>query len=693
MDLEDESGAAFALELSDSDILTLLKKPIEESTVYWEDTQKLKSIRRSNMNMWLPNHWADKDIYDYQEGNMYQENRAFVSVETIVSVCNSRIAQPEIMPAQDTMVSMQIAKDVTKSVEAYAEKYQISDLFRLQVRNLLLKRAGFIKLRFDPSIGEFGDVVSESIDPADIIVDKDAKMNEIPRFIAQRIKNKTGEELLAMFPESQQVIYEILGVNRRDSKGNLVAYKTQLSRKITVWEVWFKYFEGSKLMSGLCVADEHFANIIHKEKNPNWNYDAKKGRTANLLDNPEPPFIGINWLNDGSSYIDQTSMMEQAAPLQNILDKRGFQIMENADQSGSGMVFNTTMITKEDISKLIGSPDEKVGVKGDVRSAMARISPPQLPNYVIEDKNDLRYAIDNIFGTHDISRGESSKNVTLGQDKLQQQQDYTRMDEVGRAVEKMATKFYRYLLQMFKVYYTEDHYFKAVGEDGQFDFIILNSDLIEDGIDVSVQAGSTQPISKGSQQKWVSDLVSKNMIDPLTVYEVANGGNMPSPKKMLERFMLYTASPDQFMQNVKEEEFSRAAFKDIQILNAEEVPLPRDEYDGTYFKFMNNYMATGDFAKQSEKSKQYYIEYLRMAQQQAQVQLEALMTQMPTQEELDAVAQKEAEQQQVANQAMPPQDNQATPVAPTKTGEVNYNADQTKPQASKESGKPKPKMM
>lgn len=654
-DKEDEQGASFALNLTDSELLTLLKKPVEESQTYWDEEKKLKLIRKRNMDLWLPNHWKDKDVYDFQEDNLYQENRAFVSVETIVSVVNSRIAQPEVMPAQDTIISLQVAKDTAKTIEAYAEKYQIVDLFRLVVRSLMIKRGGFIKLRWNSTLGKHGDIDNDFVPPEDIIVDKDATMRGIPRFIAHIIRNKTYEELCALLPDSTQAIYKLAGVNRTDKKGDLVAYKSQLSKKRTIYEVWFQYWDKdqNKFMSGVAVVDDNFQAVLDKQANPNWNYEEKDEYSSNLLDNPEPPFIGINWLNDGTSYFDQTSMLEQAAPLQNILDRRGFQIMENADQSSSGMVFNTQMITKEDIAKLVGSPDEKIGVKGDVRSAMARVSPPLLPNYVIEDMNNLRYAIDNIFGTHDISRGEKSSNKTLGQDNLQREQDYTRMDEIGRAVERMATKYYRYLLQMMKVYYTEDHYFKAVGEDGQFDFLTINSDLLEDGIDVRVTAGSTQPINKASQQKWVGDLVSAGMIDPLTVYEVAAGGSMPSPRKMLERFMLYNTNPEQFMSNAKDDEFSRNAFMDMQILNREEVPKMRDEYTPAYFKFMNTYMASGDFAKQSPLVKQLYVEYLREAQIIAQNQLDMLMTQMPTQEELDAAAQKDMSSKGVADQLNP----------------------------------------
>lgn len=676
-DNENDTGAAFALNLTDNDLLTLLKKPVQDSQAYWDEEKKLKAIRNKNMDLWLPNHWKNKDVYDYQEENLYQENRAFVSVETIVSVVNSRIAQPEVMPAQDTIVSLQVAKDVAKTIESYVEKYQIVDLFRLVTRSLMIKRGGFIKLRWNSAIGKNGDIDNDFIPPEDIIVDRDATMRGVPRFIVHIIRDKTFEELCALLPDSTQKIYQLAGVERTNKKGDLVAYKSQLAKKKTIYEIWFQYFnkDSNQFESGVAVVDENFQQVLDSQRNPNWNYEDEPGYSGNLLDNPEPPFININWLNDGTSYYDQTSMIEQAAPLQNILDRRGFQIMENADQSSSGMVFNTQMITKEDIAKLVGSPDEKVGVKGDVRSAMARISPPLLPNYVVEDMNNLRYAIDNIFGTHDISRGEKSNNKTLGQDNLQREQDYTRMDEIGRAIERMAAKYYRYLLQMMKVYYTEDHYFKAVGEDGQFDFLTINSDLIEDGIDVRVTAGSTQPINKASQQRWVSDLMTAGMIDPLTVYEVAAGGNLPSPRKMLERFMLYNSDPEQFMSNAKDDEFSRAAFMDIQILNREDVPKMRDEYTPAYFKFMNNYMASGDFDKQKPLVKQLYVEYLREAQTVAQRQLDMLSTQMPTQEELDAAAKKDMSNKGMADQIMPQQPQPPMP--------ADNSSDPTKMKADK----------
>lgn len=652
----------------------MVRKPVTESEAYWNNTQNLKKVREANMNLWLPNHWKDKDVYDFQEDYLYQDPKVFTSVETITSVVNSRIAQPDVSPAQDNMISKQLAQDLQKVLFAHSEKFRTADIFRIAVRNLLLKRIGYIKLRFDPSLGDHGDIVPEYVLPEDIVVDQDARWGEVPRFQAQRIRNKTGEELVAMFPDETQKIYEMLGVNRRNAKGNLVAYKSQLGKKSNIWEVWFRFYDEAtkQYAGGLAYCNENFTKVLGKMRNPNWNYKdyQKQGAISNLLDFPEPPFMPINYLNDGSSYIDLTTMVEQAASLQKILDRRGFQIMDNADQAGSGLVFNTQMITKAEMAKLIGSPDERIGVKGNVTQAVMRVPPPMLPAYVVEDRNDAREEIDNIFATHDITRGAQTQSKTLGQDQLQQGQDYTRMDDIARAVERMATKYYKYLTQMMKVYYTEEHWFKATGEDGQFDFVMMKADMIEDGIDVSVEAGSTLPPDKTAQLNFATTLVPLGMIDPLSLYEVGQGGTLPSPKKMLERLVKWKTDPNSFISDVQTEEIDRNAFMDIQVLLRGELPKPRDEISPEYLKFMNAYMtSSGDFMKQPDIIKHLFIEWMKICSTTAQQQLLAMRSQLPTPEDMQNAGQAAAQQSQLAGQiqgggAPPPPDSGGMPAAP-----------------------------
>lgn len=645
----------FDLTIQDSDLVTMIGKPLRESQAYWEDTFGLKKVREANMNLWLPNHWKNKDVYDYQEEYLYQDPKVFISVETICSVVNSRIAQPDVMPGQDNVISRQVADDLQKVLYAHGEKYRVADIFRISTRNLLLKRIGYVKLRWDPARGEHGDVVPDHVAPEDVVVDQDARWGETPRFIAQKIKNKTGEELISMFPDARQGIYALLGVNRKNSKGDLVAYKSQLGIKKNIWEVWFRYYDEvtSRYAGGLAYVDENVQKVLGKMRNPNWNYEDETvsgAAKSNLLDFPQPPFFPANYLNDGSSYIDLTTMVEQSASLQGILDRRGFQIMENAEMAGSGLIFNTQMIKKEDIAKLSGSPDERIGVKGDVNKAVMRVAPPPLPSYVIEDKNDARQEIDNIFATHDITRGETGAK-TLGQDQLQQGQDYTRMDDIARAVERQAALYNRYLVQMMKVYYTEEHWMWAAGEDGQFDHVMMKSDLIEDGIDVTVEANSTLPPNKKEQMKFATDLAPAGLIDPLSLYEVGAGGTLPSPKKMMERLVKWKTDPASFAADVESDDVDRKALMDIQVLLRGEQPEQRDEITPEYLKFFNHYVTTnGALLKAPDKIKVGFAKWGQEIMDTAKKQMEMMMSQMPSPEDMAATNQKALAQKQLEDQ-------------------------------------------
>lgn len=659
----------FDLKIADGDILNLIKKPIADSDAYWSNTFNLKKVREKNMNLWLPNHWKGKDVYDYQEDYLYQDNRTFTSIETICAVVNSRIPQPDVMPGQDNPISKQIAEDLQRVLYAHSKKFRTSDIFRIITRNLLIKRIGYVKLRWDPTLGEYGDIVPEFVQPEDIVVDQDAKWGDVPRFQAQRIRNKTGEELIAMFPDMRQQIYQLLGVNRVDSKGNLVAYKSHLGKKKNIWEVWFRYYDeaNEKYGGALAYVDENFQTVLGKMRNPNWNYEdeTKKGECSNLLDFPQPPFMPINHLNDGSSYIDLTTLVEQGASLQNILDRRGFQIMENAEQAGSGLIFNTQMIKKEDIARLTGSPDERIGVKGNVTQAVMRVAPPPLPSYVIQDKEDARSEIDNIYATHDITRGESPGSETLGQSQIQKGQDYTRMDDIARAVERMAALYYRYLVQMMKVYYTDEHWFWAAGEDGQFDRVMMQADMIEDGVDISVEEGSTLPPNKSSMQEFATTIAPLGLIDPLSLYEVGAGGTLPSPKKMMERLVKWKLDPMSFVQDTQNEEIDRNAFMDIQVLLRGEMPEPRDEISPEYLKFLNNYMtSSGNFMKQDDKIKSLFVEWAKTCQDIANKQLQAMMSQLPTQEEMQNANNQALQQHQLEQQMMPAGPPGAPPAGP-----------------------------
>jgi hypothetical protein len=244
------------------------------------------------------------------------------------------------------------------------------------------------------------------------------------------------------------------------------------------------------------------------------------------------------------------------------------------------------------------------------------------------------------------------------------------MDDISRAVERMATRYYRYLAQMMKVYYTEEHWFKYDGEDGQYDFVMMKSDLLEDGIDITVESGSTMPMNKDKQQEFASNLAKMGMIDPLTLYEVGAGMPMPSPRKMLERLLAYKTDPMAFAGMAAKDEFDSDALMDIQILNRGEVPKQRDDVSAEYLAFFNKYMTTGEYKRVvagKPDIMQAYIKHLVSSQMIAQQQLDLMATQMPTPQEMDMQNQgavQKAQQDKQIDAGGAPQGPVAPPPSP-----------------------------
>ena len=664
----EDQALVFDLDLKDEEVLNQVKESITASENFWNGKDfNYKSTVEENVSLYLPNHWKGTEVYDYDRDNLYQDPRIWVSVETVMGMVTARIPQPEVKPDEDSLISRKLALDVQEAIFAHSQKYQMDDLMGVAGRNMLVKRIGWLKLRFDQARGPHGEIVPEVVDPLDIIVDKDARgYEENPRLIAHRVRNKTGDELCSMLgEEAHQKIYKAWGVKRRNKAGDLVAYKSQLAKKKDIWEVWFTYYKDNEAKEGAAWVDVDFQNVFGAMRNPHFNYPEDNKNLKNITDIPPKPFVEFVYLSDGKTYIPPTSAVEQAAGLQKNLNKRGYQITRNADQAGSGIIFNTDMLKKEEAAKLIGSPDERLGVKGDVRQAYARVAPPLLPAYVQDDKLDARNEIDTIFGTHKPSRGDSSStNRTLGQDMLQVQQDQTRQDEISKAMTRAATKYYRLLTQLMKVYYTEDHWYKITGPDGQFDFVMMKSDNIRDGIDISVAAGSMLPLDKMSLRASAMELATAGLIDPLSLYEAIG---LPNPKQTLERTLKFKLDPLSFMNEAKDEEFEREAFMDIEVLNRGKMPDERKEVTPQHLDFHQRYMISGEFDALTDNIKALHLAHVREEADQANKLLQLAMTEAPTQEELDAQAAAEAGQAETGarmlpgEEAAPEEEEPATP--------------------------------
>jgi len=340
---------------------------------------------------------------------------------------------------------------------------------------------------------------------------------------------------------------------------------------------------------------------IRKKQNNDFVYDLGIGDESHS-------FVG----GVGFLAFHNTSLTEQAAPLQDILNKRGHQIVDNADQANAVKVFNSEMIDAKDAEKYTGDPNDNLIVTGDVRMAFARVPAPGLPSYVLQDKYDARGEIDNIFGTHAPMRGEGSNSPTLGQEVLSQRADLGRTASLSEAIEEGSTKVYQIMTQLYKVFAKKEHMVKYVGEDGKVNFIRFSKDKVEDGIEIRVKAGSLEPEDKISDKNEAVELAKTGkIIDPLTF---AEKWHLEKPIEAAKRSFYYAFAPDKYASEILKigmEQGVQEALETIGKINNGEFIAGKEDAEPAYLNAYGQFVQSPEFKQLDPEVQKLHVVHLR----------------------------------------------------------------------------------
>lgn len=590
------------ISIDDKELVTSLNRKIKDSQDYWNDPNgyNLEVARDQNVRMHLGKQLDKSKLYSYQVP--YIDNEIFVGTETVIAYVTSTNPQSEAYPANDTVQSKIMAADLQKVHKAHADKFDLQSKLNNVARNLYLKRVGILKLSYDPKFGSAGDIIPSAVNPEHVIFDKNARMGEDPNFVCEILKASV-EDLVNRFPEKKEAIFQSVGIVRGTpiQLGKVVAYR----------EVWFTFWEKTKRCQGLAI---YFNDVVlYKGKNPNWIYEKEKGITiTNFLDVPVKPYIIFNYINDGAHVIDQTTPVEQAAPLQDILNKRGRQIIENADTANSTLVLKAGAISSDDAQNITGDPNQKIILDSKdqpVQSAYGEIEPHMLPNYVLDDKIDLRNTIHNILGTPSQFRGENGNQTdTLGEAVMIKNQASGRQDAIIRAMDAGMARYWNLLTQMMKVHYTKIHYWTINGDDGDFDFIEMSRENISDVAFVRQQTGSTLPYDKEKQETIAINLAKLGLIDPYNLYQDLH---LPNADKRFDAFLKWKMDAESLRATMLDETADRTAYIDfIESINGATVK-PRDDVTKEHILSHREQMMSDKFLTASKDKQQKFIDHVQ----------------------------------------------------------------------------------
>lgn len=604
--IQQESGVidqmpVLSIDLPDTDIIRNLDARIDDANSYWNDTEgfNLEQARNQNVRLHIGRQVDTTHLYRFQ--TPYVENEIFVATETIVSYLTAQQPQPEVYPAQNTDRSKKLAVDLEKTLMAHSQRFEINRKLEVAVRNLLLKRIGILKFRFDPNYGDNGEIIPEVIDPQHVIVDKNAGMGDNPAFICHVLKMSV-EEACARFPKKKEEIFKALGIVRGTPK--------QMSQELAVREVWLTHYD-KKGKPQEAVVWYFEKTVLDKCKNPNWLYSSN----SNFLQTPLKPFIPLNYVNDGTHWIDMTTPVEQAANMQYVLNKRGRQIMENADKANGTLVISTDSgLTKDDAQNLTGDPNQKLIIKTagmPARDLVYQVPPHDLPSYVLQDKYDQRNTIHSIMGTPSEFTGSANDNQdaeTLGQSMMAKNQAAGRQDLIARAIDSFMDRYFQFLVQMMVVWYDSDHYFVYNGGDGEFDYVTMKRDLIEDGMAVCVKSGTTLPFDKSRQEAIALQLAKMGMISPLDLYHDLHMDNV---QKRYDNWYKWKTDPQALARDAADAMDDSEAYVDyIEILNGRPCK-PREDATTEHILTHRKQMLSDTFLKADYKLQKAFIDHIQ----------------------------------------------------------------------------------
>lgn len=588
------------LELEDDELLSVLKTRRKASRDWYRDKKDLYNRRKKLKNYYFGNQLDKDKLKDYQAA--YIDNIIWESINTAKPIAMSRMPDMIVKPGNESELSKKLATMVTDVVNHDLKKRENRTVLGIAYKHRPIYFQGVIKIVWNPQRGEHGDYEFLLINPDRITVDHTATTNEgnTMDFVSEDVE-KSVQDILMEFPDKEDEFWGELSKKGILKSEEDKTKKSFLASKITIQEMWFTWYntaedeQGTKKferIEGVCWRFEDC--VLGKSKHPYWDWEGERRLFSyqdneerplsieeykatvlanmypelgyqealskqifrNHLNEPEKPYIFLNYEQWGEMPLDETSEVEQVIEMQNNINKRGRQITEMNDRARGKHVFSTESgLKKKDVQAMdMDDPDEDLLVKGDVSKVHAYIRGEAAPAQLYKEQEQERQKGFAKMGTNSTTRGQKESDVATT-NQILREADYGRIDDVvEETINYAAEKMANWAMQMIKLFYTKDHMRRILGKDGDVTFARINRDSIEDGMEVQVSASG---VDKLQRKREAFERAKMKLTDPLSFFEDTD---TPDPVGRTERLMLYMTAPQLYLQKfVKKRDITEMA--------------------------------------------------------------------------------------------------------------------------------------
>lgn len=458
------------------------------------------------------NYWLGKQKTDTMEtldGYDTVDNLIFEAVETFLPIATRANPDP-VVSADDTPEGMELSKNVKNALVDWADKDKFRMKLKKGTRQWVINKLGVWKIKYNVLTGK---IESEVIRTRNIMLDPDGHWDEAGLFTGEWIgekKKMSTAVLIEMFSKHEDEL-------RAMSQGNV-------SKKLELEEWWYRgtdifFFVGQECLGTF--------------KNPNWNYDGEikrkdpetgeeistpvLGKNHSFGQNaPMAPYVGLSIFTTDEHPHDDTSLIMQNIPLQDLDNKRLRQIDRNADSQNNGALASGSSFTKEQAAEA-ASFLRKGGTvwvpNGDVNTAWKRDAAPPLAGDIFQQQQNVSMRLQNIFGTAGSTAQGTQEEDTVRGKIMVSQQDSSRIGGgITEYIEQCADTIYNFVVQFMYVYYDEPHMVSSMGQNGAKEVVaIRNTDFTMD-VNVTVKDGSLIPKDPLTERNEAMDLWSAQAI-------------------------------------------------------------------------------------------------------------------------------------------------------------------------------------
>lgn len=269
-----------------------------------------------------------------------------------------------------------------------------------------------------------------------------------------------------------------------------------------------------------------------------------------------------------------TSVIEDLIPIQREYNRTRSQIIEAKNRMAKPQ-----LISQEgaiNASKVTTEPGQVIEYKMGFQPPQPMPLQP-LPNYVLQEVQQLTADFDDISGQHEVARGNVPPGVTAATaiSYLQEQDDSMLSHEVD-SIESGMEKIAKQTLSLVGQFWDTPRVIKITGVDGSWDAQMFKGSDLRGNSDIRIEAGSALPTSKAAKQALITDWMKMGFIPPEEGMAVLDMGGLV---KLYERVQIDQAQARREnlkMQNCPEELIQQMFAPPVDPMTGQ--PLPPEEY-------------------------------------------------------------------------------------------------------------------